>query len=113
PPIRVGGDGEVRIMLASETIKAGSTKSTLTWTFPGDSTLLVKKSDIAAYAPVLTTPDWFAYQPKWATGKSAIGMEDWLDKPAGKHGGVRMKADQFVFEDGTPVKFWGTNLSYG
>ena len=40
-------------------------------------------------------------------------MNDWLDKPAGKHGGVRMVGDHFEFEDGTPVKFWGVNLSYG
>ena len=40
-------------------------------------------------------------------------MEDWLEKPAGKHGGVRMANDRFQFADGTPVKFWGVNLSYG
>jgi hypothetical protein len=42
-----------------------------------------------------------------------IGMEDWLEKPAGKHGGVRSAGDRFQFADGTPVKFWGVNLSYG
>ncbi|REG88247.1 hypothetical protein [Algoriphagus antarcticus] len=34
-----------------------------------------------------------------------------VDKPAGKHGFVVMKGDQLIFEDGTPVKFWGTNLA--
>ncbi len=32
------------------------------------------------------------------------------DLPAGKHGFVKAKADQLVFEDGTPVKFWGANV---
>ena len=32
------------------------------------------------------------------------------DKPAGKHGFVKAQSDQLVFEDGTPVKFWGTNV---
>src|SRR4029077_13479083 len=32
--------------------------------------------------------------------------------PRGKLGGVRMVKDGFAFEDGTPVKFWGVNLSY-
>lgn len=41
-----------------------------------------------------------------------IDMNTWLDGPAGKHGGVRMVKDGFSFEDGTPVKFWGVNLSY-
>ncbi len=44
---------------------------------------------------------------------SVIAMDDWLEKPAGKRGGVRMVGDRFQFEDGTPIKFWGTNLSYG
>ena len=43
---------------------------------------------------------------------SVIGMEDWLDKPAGKHGAPGFKGDRFVFADGTPVKFWATNISF-
>jgi hypothetical protein len=113
PPISVGGHGEVRMALAANTLKAGSTKETITWTFPQECTLLFKQADVEKYAPVLTTPDWFAYEPKWSKGKSAIGAEDFLDKPAGKHGGVRLHGDQFQFQDGTPVKFWGMNLAYG
>lgn len=33
------------------------------------------------------------------------------EKPAGKHGFLRTKGDEFVFEDGTHVKFWGCNLN--
>lgn len=32
------------------------------------------------------------------------------DVPAGRHGFVKAKADQLVFEDGTPIKFWGANI---
>ena len=35
------------------------------------------------------------------------------EKPAGKHGFLTTKGDRFVFEDGTPVRFWGTNLNSG
>ena len=35
------------------------------------------------------------------------------EKPAGKHGFLKTDGDRFVFEDGTPVKFWGTNLNSG
>jgi hypothetical protein len=31
-------------------------------------------------------------------------------KPAGKHGRVRAKNGDLVFEDGTPARFWGTNV---
>jgi len=35
-----------------------------------------------------------------------------LDAPAGKHGFAKAKGRYFHFEDGTPAKFWGTNLSF-
>lgn len=33
------------------------------------------------------------------------------EKPAGKHGFLKVKGRDFVFEDGTKVKFWGTNFN--
>ena len=35
------------------------------------------------------------------------------EKPAGKHGFLQAKGDNFYFEDGTLVRFWGTNLNAG
>ena len=35
------------------------------------------------------------------------------EKPAGNHGFLTVRGDRFVFEDGTPVRFWGTNLNSG
>lgn len=35
------------------------------------------------------------------------------EKPAGKHGFLKTKGDQFVFEDGTQLRFWGTNFNSG
>lgn len=59
------------------------------------------------------TKDWIVYENAndFAPG-SAIGAEDWLEKPAGKRGWLKMDGDQFVFADGTPVKFWGVNISW-
>jgi hypothetical protein len=59
-------------------------------------------------------PDWFPFEPEDDfTGPSVIGMADWLERPAGKHGFVQVKGDRLVFEDGVPVKFWGTNVCNG
>lgn len=55
--------------------------------------------------------DWFAFRPEKNFTNTETGMADWLHQPAGKHGFVLMKEDQLVFEDGTPVKFWGTNVA--
>jgi len=35
------------------------------------------------------------------------------EKPAGKHGFLKVNGDRFVFEDGTVAKFWGTNFNSG
>lgn len=35
------------------------------------------------------------------------------EAPAGKHGFMRADGDRFVFEDGTPARFWGVNFNGG
>ncbi|MCL2740527.1 MAG: hypothetical protein FWE70_00240 [Oscillospiraceae bacterium] len=40
-------------------------------------------------------------------------MSDWLDKPAGKHGFLRSVGGGLAFEDGTPFKIWGSNITEG
>jgi hypothetical protein len=112
PPLRVATDRDIRLVLASDVFTAGEKKTTVTVDFPAKVAFVVQEADVAKFAPVLTDSDWFAFVPIHDTGPSIVGLEDWLDKPAGIHGGVRMEGDDFRFEDGTPVKFWGTNLSY-
>jgi len=33
------------------------------------------------------------------------------EKPAGRHGFLKVKGDKFVFKDGTEARFWGTNFN--
>jgi len=35
------------------------------------------------------------------------------EKPAGKHGFLKVEGSRFVFEDGTEARFWGTNFNSG
>jgi hypothetical protein len=35
------------------------------------------------------------------------------EKPAGKHGFMTVQGNKFVFENGTEMKFWGTNFNSG
>lgn len=39
-----------------------------------------------------------------------VNLSFLLDAPAGKHGFLKTKDGHFVFEDGTPVRFLGTNI---
>ena len=113
PPCPIGFDSDMRIMLAADTFKRGERSVTLTLDLPGEVEFIARQEDMDRYAKPMAGPDWFAFQPTDDTGPTVISMNEWLDRPAGKHGGVRMTGDRFQFDDGTPVKFWGTNLSYG
>ncbi len=115
PPCPITFDNGMRVMLASELFPKGKRQVTLTLTFPENVAFLASQADIDKLSRTLAGPGWFAFQPAKESKPAepgVIDMNGWLDGPAGKHGGVRMVKDGFAFEDGTPVKFWGTNLSY-
>ncbi len=58
--------------------------------------------------------DWFPLElANDHSPGSAVGMEEWLDRPAGRHGWLKMDGGRFVFEDRTPAKFWGINICVG
>ena len=57
---------------------------------------------------------WF---PQWPgdpdkTRGTVLDVSRLLDAPAGKHGALLVHEGKFVFEDGTPARFWGGNV-YG
>lgn len=112
PPCPIAFDNGMRIMLASELFKKGKRQVTLTMTFPDDVAFYATQADLDKLSRTLAGPDWFAFQPAKEVASGVIDVNDWLDRPAGKHGSVRMVKDRFELEDGTPIKFWGVNLSY-
>ena len=102
----------MRLILAAGNIQAGRRTVDVTLKAPAAMKLLATPEQVKPFIQRVDTPEWFAFSPKGGDAPSVIGMEEWLDKPAGKHGGVRMVGDHFAFEDGTPVQFLGTNLGY-
>ncbi len=56
------------------------------------------------------TRNWFPFQPKHNSEQSLFSMDNWLDAPAGNHGFLTFENENLVFEDGTHIKFWGTNI---
>ena len=54
------------------------------------------------------------YEQVPRTPKTGAFDFSWLNEaPAGKHGFVKTDGENFVFEDGTPVKFFGGNIGFG
>jgi hypothetical protein len=63
-------------------------------------------------AAIAGASDWYGFRPANDTGPSVIGMEDWIEKPAGKAGRITRDGDRLLY-GGKPVKLWGLNLCYG
>jgi hypothetical protein len=109
PPLFIHCDhAELRCFSGGKTdVKAGET-------FTQEITLeLPRPADFEPGNRYVDMTGWFPLDFDQAgdyAAPSALGMENWLHKPAGKHGWLRIKGKDFVFEDGTPVKFWGINI---
>lgn len=54
---------------------------------------------------------WPADLLDWKTSPVDLSFLNALERPAGKRGFLKVKKDKLEFEDGTPVRFWGTNLT--
>jgi len=63
--------------------------------------------------PAPEPDDWFMLMagPDPYSPDSITDMSNLIEKPAGKQGFLKRKGKDFVFENGTPVKFWGVDAS--
>ncbi|MCH5375434.1 MAG: hypothetical protein JJ992_15800, partial [Planctomycetes bacterium] len=110
PPCDLAADGSARIILADRTLAAGEDRRvTITVDLP---------AKFAYYAGSDQVPDepgfdrWFAFQPtRDYETPSEIGLEGWLETPAGRHGRITRQDDRLVY-DGQPIKLWGLNVCY-
>jgi hypothetical protein len=57
------------------------------------------------------TEHWFALVPaKDDFEPNVLDCSRWVEAPTGKHGFLTARGDRFVFEDGTPARFWGAQV---
>jgi hypothetical protein len=73
---------------------------------------------VTYYASADRVPDepgfdrWYVFRPgRDFRTPSEIGLEDWLDTPAGRHGRILRDGDALVYDD-RPIKLWGLNVCY-
>ncbi|MBZ0258199.1 hypothetical protein K8I31_19190, partial [bacterium] len=52
---------------------------------------------------------WYDLDMTWDA--APVDVSFLLDAPAGQHGFLGVKGDQFIFEDGTRARFWGTTVT--
>ncbi len=56
----------------------------------------------------------FAFQPATDSFQATVlDCSRFIEAPTGRHGFVTAKGDRFVFQDGTPVRFWGGQMDAG
>ena len=115
PARDVSMDGPARLTLVANSLEAGRKRSTrITVTLPGAVEFI---PDVESSVQRDDTSDWFPYP----VGPEGMPVDlSFLNKdedgnyiPAGSHGFVEVKDGDFVFEDGTPVRFWGLNITAG
>ena len=110
-PVKIMGErNTVRVVLAEGQASADHVNEVrYTLALPEASTYHLTEDQVPL------PPDWdrwFAWKPDTKEGSpTAIGMADWLEAPAGKHGDVTMDGDRLIY-NGKPFKVWGTNRAY-
>ena len=111
PARDVASDGAIRLVLAGNRLEANTPSETdITIDFPADLTYFAGSSAVSSEPGF---EDWYEFKPSDDYSlPTEIGMQDWLEKPAGKHGRIKRDRDKLVY-DGKPIKLWGLNLCYG
>lgn len=106
----LGNKGEIRALFYGSTIPRGPRRITATLNVTGDAVVGPSR------AVSLGAGDrgaWVRDSLDWDVSPVDLSFLNRDDRPAGRRGFVRAKGDQLRFGDGTPARFWGTNLTAG
>lgn len=109
-PCNIPTDGVARIVLAEGPFKATEpARLTMTIDLPDEVTYLAGPSQVPQDPGF---EEWYTFAPDDDhDAPSEISMQDWLEKPAGKHGRILREGEKLVY-NGKPIKLWGINLCY-
>ncbi|MCY2953589.1 MAG: hypothetical protein NTU53_16660 [Planctomycetota bacterium] len=110
PPCEIASDGSARIVLAKDKLAADEVRRlSINVELPGATSWYPTVADIPD-EPGLAT--WYPWQATGDATQGVLGLSDWIEAPAGKHGCIARQADKLIY-DGRPIKLWGLNLCYG
>lgn len=103
-----GRKSELRAFLLKDEILPGTQRLVATMRLSGDVALRPSSperfgmEDPTTWAADILTPD---------ASPVDLSFLNASNKPAGKRGFLKARGDELVFDDGTPARFWGTNLT--
>ncbi len=109
-PCNIPTDGVARVVLAEGEFKASEpAELTMTIDLPEEVSYLAGPSQVP-FEPGFE--DWYEFAPDDDhDAPSEISMQNWLEKPAGKHGRIVSEGEKLVYNS-KPIKLWGINLCY-
>jgi hypothetical protein len=96
----------VRALFLGSQIDPGTFTFSMTVTLPEGGR--VAQAATERYGPVDTT-HW--YRGALRLDGAPVDLSTLNDRPAGTHGFVQTQGGRLVFADGTPARFWGTNVA--
>ena len=103
-----GQKSEIRAFFYKGAIPAGHRHYVATLNISGDVAI---SPTIAEQFGLDDAATWPTDILDWKAAPVDLSFLNTPEKPAGKHGFLTTAKDKLVFEDGTTVRFWGTNLS--
>jgi len=108
PACSIQSDTDIRIVLAEKELK-NTVEQLVTVDLPQDAHLYTAVEDVPFEEGF---DEWYPFSPEndFST-PSEIGMQDWLEKPAGKHGRITREDDDLFYNE-KPIKLWGINNCY-
>lgn len=108
PAIRIEqADGrKIRVYLVAKSITPGVTHHRMTIRLPERAT--EQPALATRYGP--EDPEGWPVTLDWDAIPVDLRFLSEGDRPAGTRGPIRVQGDHFVRADGTPVRFWGTNV---
>ncbi len=105
---RVGNKSEVRAFFYKGAVPEGHQHYVATLNISGDMEVIPTTVERFGLDDATTWPTDIL---DWRTAPVDLSFLNAPERPAGRHGFLRIAKDMLVFEDGTPVRFWGTNLA--
>lgn len=103
-----GNKNHVRAFFYQDKLSAGEQRYKVTWTVKGPVDVLPPTVERLGGKPV---DDWPLDSIGTRSAPVDLSFLNQDHKPAGKHGVLKADKDALVFADGTPARFWGTNIT--
>ena len=99
---------EIRVFFYDKSITAGTTNYQMSVTLPPKGTIEPTLTEKYGSSP---DPTWVKDILHWGYSPVDLSYLNTPEIPAGKRGFLKAEKDALIFEDGTKVKFWGTNIT--